>query len=280
MRSRQTQIYSRSRKRLFIIVIGLAAFAGLASASQAQRQTTLRKIEIIGLQRLSPDQVIQSTGLQLGQQIDAGIIDAASDKLMKTGLFSSVSYRVQNADNESTVVFAVAENPPGARNPSAPLGQISWMGNQALSNAELSAAFGLQPGEPGSRAKIDQGLEAVRKAYARKGYVAASILEVKSVDVPTGRTNYRFTVNEGAQYRMGTLIITGLTPADRQQLKSKWTLATGVIFDDSYLDEFKQNTVRPFVAAMTNRTRTRAKYDFETRPDLRKQTVDVVINFR
>lgn len=280
MRRRSDQVRQSSLTRLFIAVVGVAVFVSFPSLTQAQAQTTLRKIEILGLQRLSPDQVIQSTGLQLGQQIDAGMLDAVSDKLMKTGLFRTVSYRVRTAESESTVVFEVAENPPGGQTPSAPLGQVNWMGNQALSSAELSAAFGLQSGGPGGRAKIDQGLEAVRKAYARKGYLAASIFEVKSVDVPTGRTNYRFTVREGAQYRMGTLIITGLAPADRQQLKSKWTLATGVIFDDSYLDEFKQNTVRPFVAAMTNRAGTRAKYDFETRPNVRKQTVDVVINFR
>jgi outer membrane protein assembly factor BamA len=208
------------------------------------------------------------------------MIEAASDKLMKSGLFYSVSYRVRNADNETTVIFQVVENPPRVPIRSAPLGEVTWLNNQVFTSAELSVLFGLQSGQPGSRAQIDQGLDAVRKAYAKKGYVAASIFEVKSVDVLTGRTNYRFTVSEGAQYRMGALIITGLPPADRQQLKSKWVLAGGAIFDDSYLDEFKQNTVRPFAAAMTSPARTRAKYDFETRPDVRKQTVDVVINFR
>jgi|ERR1044072_2786264 outer membrane protein assembly factor BamA len=272
--------YQPRRPPLFLTFVGLVVFLCGATLSAAQAQNTLRKIEIIGLQRLSPDQVIQSSGLQVGQTIDQSMIEAASDKLMKSGLLRSVSYRVRNADNETTVIFEVVENPSGAQTRSATLGQIIWMNNQVLSNAELSALFGLQPGQPGSRAQIDQGLEAVRKAYTKKGYINASIFEVKSVDVPTGRTNYRFTVNEGSQYRMGSLIITGLTPADRQELKSKWQLAGGSIFDDSYLDEFKQNTVRPFVAAMTNRSRARVKYDFETRPDVRKQTVDVVINFR
>jgi outer membrane protein assembly factor BamA len=277
MRNRHHQF---RRPPLFLVFLGLVALLCCATLSDAQAQNTLRKIEIVGLQRLSADQVIQSTGLQLGQRIDSDMIDAALDKLMKSGLFHTASYRVRNADNETTVIFEVVENPPGGQTRSATLGQVTWLNNQVFSSAELSALFGLQPGQPGSRAQIDQGLEAVRKAYAKKGYIAASIFEVKSVDVATGRTNYRFTTQEGAQYRMGALIITGLAPADRLQLKSKWMLAAGAIFDDSYLDEFKQNTVRPFAAAMTNRLRTRAKYDFETRPDARKQTVDVVINFK
>ena len=246
----------------------------------AQTQSTLRKIEIVGLQRLSPDEVIRSSGLQVGQTVDSSIIEVASDKLIKSGLLRSVSYRVRTADNETTLIFDVVENPPGTQTRSGPLGQVTWINNQVFSSAELSAVSGLQPGQSRSRAQIDQGLEAVRKLYAKKGYIAATIFEIKSVDAPTGRTNYRFTIQEGAQYRMGALIITGLPPADREQLKSKWTLPGGAIFDDSYLDEFKQNTVRPFATAMTSRSRIRAKYDFETKPDVRKQTVDVVINFR
>jgi outer membrane protein assembly factor BamA len=277
MRNRQN---SRHHPPLLLTVVGLLAFLCCATLSAAQAQNTLRKIEIVGLQRLAPDQVIQSSGLQVGQTVDQSMIEAASDKLMKSGLFRSVSYRVRSADNETIVIFEVVENPPGAQTRSAPLGQVTWLNNQVFSREELSAIFGLQPGQPGSRTQIDQGLEAVRKAYAKKGYITTSIFEVKAVDVPTGRTNYRFTVQERAQYRMGALIITGLTPADRLQLKSKWTLAGGAIFDDSYPDQFKQNTVRPFVAAMTGRTGVRTKFDFETKPDVRKQTVDVVINFR
>src|SRR6185437_10992893 len=92
----------RRRPPLFLTVAGLVAFLCGATLSDAQAQNTLRKIEIVGLQRLSPDQVIQSTGLQVGQKVDASMIDAASDKLMKSGWFRTVSYRVRNADDETT----------------------------------------------------------------------------------------------------------------------------------------------------------------------------------
>jgi outer membrane protein assembly factor BamA len=261
-------------------VLGLVAFLCCASLSDAQAQNTLRKIEIIGLQRLSPDEVIQSTGLQLGQRIDPSMIDAAADKLMKSGLFRTVSYRVRNADNESTVIFEVSENPPRAPSAGEILGLVKWYENRVLSSPELSAAFGLRTGDPADRSKIDKGLEAVRKAYASKGFIAAHISEFRTNDAVNRRTNYEFTVREGPQFRMGALTITGLGPADTQRLKTKWTLAPGAVFNDAYLDEYKQNTVRPFVAATIDRTGVRSKFDFETKPDARKQTVDVVINFK
>jgi len=208
------------------------------------------------------------------------MLEVASDNLMKSGLFRTVSYRVRTAERDSTVIFEVSENAPRPPVAGEVLGQVNWSGNQVLSSPELSAAFGLRSGDAADRARIDKGLEAVRRAYGRKGYVAAQISEFKTADALNRRTNYQFTVREGAQYRMGALTITGLGPADTQQLRAKWTLAPGAVFNDSYLDEFKQNAVRPFVAAMTERTRVRSKFDFETKPDVRKLTADVVINFR
>jgi outer membrane protein assembly factor BamA len=261
-------------------VAGLAVLCGFISLAQTQAQTTLRKIEIVGLQRLSPDQVIQRTGLQVGQTIDASMIDAALDRLMKSGLFSTASYRVRSADNDLTVIFEVAENTPRGPTVADVLGQVQWTGNRVFSVQELSAAFGLRAGDPTDRARIEKATESVRKAYGRQGYITAAIVETTARDAATRRVNYQFTVREGVQYRMGTLTITGLTAPDAQRLKAKWTLAPGSIFNEAYLDEFKQNSVRTFVATMTARTGVRSKFDFETKPDLRKQTVDVVINFR
>jgi outer membrane protein assembly factor BamA len=174
----------------------------------------------------------------------------------------------------------VTENAPRGPSTAEVLGQVQWTGNRALSLQELSAAFGLRAGNPVDRTKIDKAVESVRKAYGRQGYITAVIQETRGQDAALRRINYQFTVREGQQFRMGALTIVGLGSADMQRLKNKWTLAPGSVFNDAYLDEYKQNTVRPFVAAMTDRTGVRSKFDFETKPDVRKQTVDVVINFR
>jgi len=270
----------RSRIKEMIMAAALTVVAGSGSLCQAQTQTTLRQIEIVGLQRLSADQVIQTSGLKVGDSVDANIIDAAAGKLMDSGKFRKVSYRVRIADNQSTVTFEVEESP--ARGPAITdvLGQVQWTGNSALSSQELSAAFGMNPGDLADRAKIDKGIEAVRKAYARKGYVAAQISESSTRDDSNRRMNYQFTINEGHQYRMGSLIVAGLTTAETQSLKSKWMLAAGAIFDDSYLDGFRETVLRPLVATLTRRSRVRAKYEVARKPDMQKQTVDVVIAFK
>ncbi|MFY9618617.1 MAG: POTRA domain-containing protein [Pyrinomonadaceae bacterium] len=96
------------RSRRFLVAAGIAMLFASAAIS-AQERTTLRKVEILGLQRRSPDQVIATTGLKVGDLIEASMIEAAADKLMRSGWFQTVNYRVRNADGGSTVVFEVME---------------------------------------------------------------------------------------------------------------------------------------------------------------------------
>lgn len=266
-------------RSIAIAVVGLVTLLGHAATCRAQEQMTLRKIEVIGLQRLSPGQVIQSTGLRVGQTVNSAIIDAALDKLMKSGLFQRVSYRVRTADNNLTVIFEVQEKVGTPTNPYV-LGEVLWIGNVVLSSQELSTAFAMKPGDPADRAKIDLSIEAVRKAYARKGYVAAQVLESSTRDAFSRRTSLQFNIREGQQYRMGGVIITGLSPAETQSLKARWTLAAGAVFDDSYLDDYRSTVIRPFVIARTQRTGVRSKFDVATRPNAQKKTVDVLVTFK
>jgi outer membrane protein assembly factor BamA len=265
--------------RLFLLAAGMAMLLA-CSAISAQERTTLRKVEIHGLQRRSPDQVIAASGLKVGDPIDASMMDAAADKLMRSGWFQTVNYRARTADSETTVVFEVMEK-VAAINASAAetLGHVVWIGNAVLSSEALSTAFGLLGGDPAPQTQIDEGLGRIRKAYARRGYINAEITDVTR-NLDGRRANYQFTIREGQQYRMGVLSITGLGPAETGQLKSRWTLAGGAVFDDSYLDQFRTTVLRPFVTSRAQRTGIRSRFELNTRPDTQKQTVDVIITFK
>ena len=261
-------------------ILTLVAMLFAASAVSAQERNTLRKVEIVGFQRLSSDQILAATGLKVGDPIDASMVEGAAEKLMRTGWFQSVDYRVRNAEGDTIVIFEVVEK-AAATNASAgqTFGQVNWSGNLALSNQELSGAFGLRSGDPAPQAKIDEGLERIRKAYARRGYIDAEISEVTR-NPDTRGTNYQFAIREGRQYRMGLLTIGGLTPAETRQLQNKWMLAPGAVFDGSYSEQFRTTVLRPFVASRTQRTGARAKFEIDTKPDPQKRTADVVITFK
>ncbi|HEY5883175.1 MAG TPA: POTRA domain-containing protein [Pyrinomonadaceae bacterium] len=264
---------------LFLVAAGIAML--LASAAiNAQERTTLRKIEIHGLQSRPADQVIASSGLKVGDLIDASMIDAAAARLMRSGWFQSVDYRVRTADSDTTVVFEVMEKVAAINATTAEiLWRVVWIGNAALSSEDLSVAFGLRVGGLAPQTEIDEGLGRIRRAYARRGYISAEITNVTR-NLDGRRASYQFTIREGQQYRMGLLSITGLERVEASQLKRGWTLAGGAVFDDSYLDRFRTTVVHPFVIARTQRTGIRSKFEFNTTPDSQKQTVDVIITFK
>jgi outer membrane protein assembly factor BamA len=271
--------FPNSRSRLFLLAAGVAMLIA-SGATSAQERTTLRKVEINGLQRRSPDQVIATSGLRVGDLIDASMIEAAAARLMRSGWFQSVDYRVRTADSDATIIFEVMEKVSAITVAAAEtLGQVAWSGNAALSSEELSTAFGLRAGDLAPQAKVDQGLDRIRKAYSSRGYINAQITDVTRT-LDARRTNYQFTIREGPQYRMGVLTLTGLNDLDTRSLRGKWTLAAGTVFDDSYLEQFRTTVLRQFVASRTQRTGIRSKFEFNTTPDPQKHTVDVIITFK
>jgi outer membrane protein assembly factor BamA len=157
-----------------------------------------------------------------------------------------------------------------------------WEGNDKLSVEDLATALGMNPGDIADGVKIDAGLKNVAKAYAQRGYLTPTIKESPEFDDAASLVAYHFNINEGPRYFMGNVIITGVTPAEADELKSKWTLGPNAVFDESYLDQFRQGPLRDFIRAKAQRSRIGARPDVEVseRPDAQKSSVDVVIAFK
>lgn len=426
--------------RAIVLLVTLFASASIAWA-QAGRLT---KIDVVGLKRIPPAQVIAASELKIGQAVDPGLLDAAATKLMQSGLFKKLTYRVRGRAGEVTVIFEVEEanrslpvvfenfvwftdeqlgaairNDIAFFNGTAPeagdatekivqalqrllnekkipghvevmpytdlakgtqeflftvrgvkipvcslsfpgaeavseaelikasqplinsdfsrkdisgfatytlfplyrrLGRLraqfkepapasaenvpncvdgvtvtvpvdegivyswsksDWNGNQALSATELSAALDMKSGEVADGSKIDAGLKEVRKAYGRKGYLGVRVRESSQFDDSAHWVSYQFAVSEGPQYHMGTLLINGLAPDLTQNLKESWTLQSGAVFDESYVDDFRLNALPKFIGTQMQRSLAfRATAQTVTRPDAQKLTVDVIITFK
>src|SRR5436190_792938 len=157
-----------------------------------------------------------------------------------------------------------------------------WDGNDKLTVEDLSTALGMNPGDLADGLKIDTGLKNVTKAYGKRGFLQPTIQPSTEFDDAASLVTYSFKINEGPRYFMGDLIITGVPPADAAELKSKWTLGNNAVFDESYVDQFRQGPLREFLRALLQRSRIgqRANVEVEQRPNAQRLTVDVVIAFK
>jgi outer membrane protein assembly factor BamA len=428
-----------SRQGLTAAVLMLMIF--LLTPVAAQQRQTLGRLEFVGLKRLTREQVVDMSGLKVGQVINEAVLDAAANALLKTGLFRRLSYRVTNA-NQAVVTFQVEESAvslpvtfenfvwfsneeilaavrkdvpyfngtapasgettdkiaaalqhlltekhipgqvdylpyiskdkqellftvkgahipvcsihfpgasavpeaelikaaqplfkndysqkdtmtflpfnllplyrrkghlraefqppsatletgaqcPGGVNVTIPVSEGAsyrwaksvWDGNDKLPIEDLATALGMNPGDLADGTKIDSGLKNVGKAYGKRGFLTPTIQSSAEFDDAASLVTYRFKINEGPRYFMGDLIINGLPPADVTELKSKWTLGNNAVFDESYIDQFRQGPLRDFVRAMMQRSRNslRTNVEIEQRPNAQRGTVDIVIAFK
>ncbi|HLM58361.1 MAG TPA: POTRA domain-containing protein [Pyrinomonadaceae bacterium] len=157
-----------------------------------------------------------------------------------------------------------------------------WAGNQSLQAQELDAALGMRQREVAGSVKIEKGLNAVRKAYGRKGFLFARISPAAAFD-DTGRTvSYRFAVEEGPQFRMGDVRIEGLPEAETNNLRGRWRILHGEVYDEGYLDQFVKKNVGEFFGELIRQGRPLPKLNISAsmKPDREKRTVDVTITFK
>jgi outer membrane protein assembly factor BamA len=144
--------------------------------------------------------------------------------------------------------------------------RAEWRGISAMTTKELDAALGLKPGDVADVTKIETGLRQVRGAYRHLGYMQQRSTMMPRLDDATRRLVLDVTVDEGPQFRLGELTITGMDDQDADALRKKWTLEAGAIYDDSYVQQFRKE----------NGTKTR-RLTLEPAIDAARKVVDLKI---
>jgi outer membrane protein assembly factor BamA len=113
---------------------------------------------------------------------------------------------------------------------------IKFIGNHVLSREELQAQLPFHTGDLFDVGRVRSGFENLLKLYRSIGYMNFSL--VPDTDIGSDATiTLKLEVNEGPQYRMGKLDMTGGKEL-AEQLQRRWELEPGKPFDGGYLDRF------------------------------------------
>jgi outer membrane protein insertion porin family len=122
---------------------------------------------------------------------------------------------------------------------------VEWSGLVALSVAEVNKAFSMKSGDAAGLVHIEDGIRNVHNAYDKTGYILQEASFEPVLDDAVHRVTLRMKVNEGRQFRMGTLTFPDLQPADAERLVKKWKIPPGDIYDGSYLANYKMAEIAP-----------------------------------
>jgi hypothetical protein len=121
---------------------------------------------------------------------------------------------------------------------------IAWTGNNAIKSDELDKLVDLKPGDPVDGAKTGAINQRVESLYQSRGYLDFKLDLKPQYDEQAARVSYTAAVSEGAQYKMGKLVLTGLSTEGERRIRGGWTVPGGAVFDESVYQGFLDHGIK------------------------------------
>ena len=208
-----------------------AAAPAPAAPAETAPPALVRRIVVLGTQRIEPATILTYITLHEGDNYDEQAADRALKALFATGLFSDVKI---NWDG-TTLTVHVVENPI--------LNRVEFEGNSKVTTKDLEKEAQLKPRMVFTRAKVQSDVQRVIELYRRNGKFAASV-DPQIVQRPQNRVDLIYSINEGPSTGVSRIIFIGnkVYPDDtlRKQIateESAWwrILATNDNYDPDRL---------------------------------------------
>ncbi len=118
------------------------------------------------------------------------------------------------------------------------LGKVSIDGQPPLPAASLLKAGDFKSGDVANLERVNQGLERIRKAVARAGYINAKVTSDRQINDDKKAVDVTVLIDAGAQFTMGKLDVVGLDLEGEAEMRRIWGLQFGKPFNPEYPDQF------------------------------------------
>jgi outer membrane protein insertion porin family len=157
---------------------------------------------------------------------------------------------------------------------------ISWQGNRALLTSTLDTMVTLKPGDLADGTKIENMWRGIELEYKRHGYLDMKLDADAQLDDTVHQVSYRVKLAEGSQYRMGEMVITGLSLDAEKRLRQVWQIAPGQVFDETYYDAHMTLFAKPSRDVFGDLPVHYNEFGHLLRPDTNRHVVDVLLDFK
>jgi outer membrane protein assembly factor BamA len=154
---------------------------------------------------------------------------------------------------------------------------ITWKGNYTIPPDALDELLKLKSDDPADGMKIEGGVQAVRDLYGERGYLDAQVDAVPKFDDAAKRVSYSVKVDEGPQYHMGNLVLTGLSLDGEKRIRSAWRIPPGAVFDKNAYDQFVDTGIKQAFAGSPFRYEKIGRF---LKQNSQEAKVDVMLDFQ
>jgi len=156
-------------------------------------------------------------------------------------------------------------------------GEVTWKGEVALNEELREELMGMTLGEPADGMKMQAGWDRIAREYQKRGYLDVKINPALDYNDAQARLSCTVDVVTGIQYRMGQLVVTGLSLTAERQLLANWKIARGDVFDKIFYEDFVNGGARKL---FLNTPVHFLRIGHLLRPNAQTKTVDVLLDFQ
>jgi outer membrane protein assembly factor BamA len=184
--------------------------------------------------------------------------------------FGDAQAKVIQETPEETMVDVAFPVEPGRQ---YKLTAIEMAGYKSFSAENLKPLIHAEIGEPANAVQLDTDIEAVKKLYGTRGFMAISIRPNPEMDDANSTVRYVLHIQEGDVYSMGDLEIRGLDSRTTARLQDDWKLRGGDPYDSGYS--------KRFLAEADKEISLLGDWNVSVRESLNREekTVDVTLRF-
>ena len=242
-------LLTRAALLALFCVISVASVVTPLSAQAQQRFST---IEVVGNQRIEAATIRTYAGIERGQSVSEGELNAAYQRILGSGLFETVEVTPQG----SRLVIAVREFPT--------INQISIEGNRRLKDENLLPIIQSQPRRVYSPTIAELDADAITAAYGQLGRFATTVIP-RIIRRDDNRVDLVFEVSESRVIEIDRLSFVGNRAYSDRRLRrvmetKQAGLLRGLVKSDTFIAdriEFDKQVLRDFYLS-------RGYIDFET----------------
>ncbi|HVG27433.1 MAG TPA: hypothetical protein VM865_07490 [Acidobacteriaceae bacterium] len=211
-----------------------------------------------------------------GKPFDSGALPIQArqlaDPLQRDGYLSAAVKLVAGRPERKGDGYIVPLTATVETGPVYHVGMVSADGGPLLRDRDLSAYFDVQPGELASPYAFQRLESSIMTVYFQAGYPAVHFQDKPVLDSEHATANYRLQVIAGPQYRLRTVKVTNLSPAQEAEVRKILALGPGDIYDQIAIDELHEK-----VAA--NAKLHGLDYSFAPQTDRQNNVIDLTLDF-
>jgi outer membrane protein assembly factor BamA len=222
-----------------LALCGLGGPYAVAQSAAGEGTAELREIRSDGQKLLIEAQIAALSGLQTGTQVGRAELQAGADKLVGSGLFSTVKYDFKTRNEGITLTFHVAESP---RLP-AYYDNFPWFGDSELNDAIRTRLPFFNGTLPEGGSVVDEAAEAIRGLLASHNLGYAVQHAVTANPLRDGNIQ-QFSV-EGTALKIASLSFSDAALATNSGVQAHLSEIVGKPYSRTAIDVFLAEQIRP-----------------------------------